>query len=520
MSAPNRRGRAVKEGKGKPAKFVAGVGAKPVATSAGPGDGAAAPAKPRKSKAALTPLEKQLAAEAESAPPADAFDAEAAAAKHQLWWLNGSDRWFLPHARNGVPGWLDMNVSQLKGMLKIAGIHAGKEDGQTSSQFEKLIVHTMKTRAVDFAASIAGSAAGIAEIGTARVLIRDSPRLVTPQEGDFSPVMDFIEALLGGDERRQVAHFIGWLKIAVDALYEGSRRSGQCLVLIGPPDCGKSRVQHQLITPVLGGRAADPKSYFFGETNFNNELIGSEHLLIEEIPSKTRYDDRQFFGERIKEVVANDTERLHAKNRDAVTVSAFHRLTISLNDSKLHVLPPVTQDMRDKLIVLRVQPCPQYWERFADAPDPRKAFRDTIAGALPAFVHALRHEFTIPEELRSRRFGVKDYQHPDVLEAMFEQEQESLLLLLIDKEIFTAHPVGAGVVEARETPWEGDMQDLKDVLTADDSSVGSSARSLCKDLAFVGILMRKLAEQSPLRVQKGKRSADKRPWIIQPPPAA
>lgn len=367
MSPTARRGDAVKRGNGEPARFVPGVALQPAPdANASPDDAAPAPAKPRKRKCALPPLEKQLTAEAAAAPPAEAFDAEAAAVKHQLWWLNGSDRWFLPRARNGVPGWLDMNVSQLKDVLKIAGVHADTPKGQTSSQFEKLKVHTMQTRAVDFAASIGGSAAGIAEIGTARVLIRDSPRLVAPREGDFSPVIDFLNALLGGTPE-QVAYLVSWLKIAVDSLCEGTRRSGQCVVFIGPPDCGKSRMQHQLITGLLGGRAADPKSYFFGETNFNNELIGSEHLLIEEIPSKTRYDDGQFFGERIKEVVANDTERLHAKNRDAVTVSAFHRLTISLNDSKLHVLPPVTQDMRDKLIVLRVQPCPLYWERFRPA---------------------------------------------------------------------------------------------------------------------------------------------------------
>src|SRR5207237_1646636 len=138
--------------------------------------------------------------------------------------------------------------------------------------------------------------------------------------------------------------------------------------------------------------------------NFNNELFGAEHLLIEEVPSSSRHEERLFFGERIKEVVANDTARLHKKNRDAVTVSPFWRLSITLNDDpeKLRCLPPLTDDLAEKIIMLQAKAAPEFWHEFEKALDPRKAFREAMASELPAFAHYLL-QLPIPSELQNRR---------------------------------------------------------------------------------------------------------------------
>lgn len=79
------------------------------------------------------------------------------------------------------------------------------------------------------------------------------------------------------------------------------------------------------------------------------------------MPSSSRHEERLFFGERIKEIVANDTARLHKKNRDAVTVSPFWRLSITLNDNpeKLRCLPPLTDDLAEKIIMLQAKPAPE-----------------------------------------------------------------------------------------------------------------------------------------------------------------
>ena len=60
-------------------------------------------------------------------------------------------------------------------------------------------------------------------------------------------------------------------------------------------DSGKSRLQN-LITPLLGGRVANPYHYMTGKSNFNSELFGAEHLMIEDEPASTRIEARRNTG--------------------------------------------------------------------------------------------------------------------------------------------------------------------------------------------------------------------------------
>jgi hypothetical protein len=337
-----------------------------------------------------------------------------------------------------------------------------------------------------------------------RILVREGPRLIEPKTGDFSKIEAFLTALLGGDG---TVLFCGWLKVAFEALRAGERRPGQALIMIGPPDCGKSRIQHQIITPMLGGRSADPKSYFFGRTDFNAELVGAEHLLIEEIPSSSRHEERQFFGERIKEIVANDTARLHKKNRDACTVSPFWRLSISLNDQpeKLRCLPPLTDDLGEKIIILEAKSAPEFWQRFTNDDDPRKAFREAIDRELPAFADFLLG-MPIPERFKGRRYGVTSHIPEEIAQTLFEGEPEHHLLLLLDK---------AGIFEDGEA-WEGDAEDLKQHLCSDGSPVRASAiRLLGAYPTACGQYLARLAAKFPARIKK-HRKANWRGWIIRP----
>jgi hypothetical protein len=263
----------------------------------------------------------------------------------------------------------------------------------------------------------------------------------------------------------------------------------------------------------MGGRYADPKSYFFGRTDFNSELVGSEHLLIEECPSSPKFEDRLYLGEKIKEVVANDSARLHKKNRDAMTVSPFWRISLSINDEpeKLKVLPPLTSDLEEKVILLHVRPCPEFWAQFEGHEDPRFAFREAMAAQMPAFADMLL-SLEIPEQLRSRRYGVKSYLAPDIAQILFEGEPESHLLLLIDMVIWSN--------DAPRTAWKGNAEELKMLLTADDSPVRATAVKLLGQFAnCCGQFLGRLEKRMPGRFSKA-RTGTKRDWLIQPPPSA
>ena len=115
------------------------------------------------------------------------------------------------------------------------------------------------------AASLAGYHKGIVEFRDKRLLILDSPVFIAAQPGDWTLLSEFLLNLLGVN---QVQYFYGWLKIALEALYNKKFRPGQALVLAGPKDCGKSLLQN-LLTVLFGGRSAKPHQYMNGGTDFN-----------------------------------------------------------------------------------------------------------------------------------------------------------------------------------------------------------------------------------------------------------
>jgi len=448
------------------------------------------------------------------APPASVhapLDTSAVLDELGIYWVGGTGTYFLRRDVAGRVRFVEMGAAEVRRKLRVLGhrAKADPESGDPVSPIDRLLDAVTDTRDVDFAINIGGTAAGVYDLPGGRVLVRESPRLIVPVPGPMPIIEAFLRGLLAYDS---VLHFMAWLKVGYEALRAGQRRPGQALVLVGPPDCGKSRIQHQLITPSLAGRHADPKSFFFGRTDFNSELIGAEHLLIEEVPSSNRHEDRTFFGERIKEVVANDTTRLHKKNQDAVTVEPFWRLSITLNDNpeKLRCLPPMTDDLAEKMIMLQARPAPEFWERFADAEDPRLAFREGVAREMPAFAAELL-AFVIPQSLAGRRYGVRSGIPEDIAQTLFEAEPEHHLLMLIDKDLFPADRIGGA------EPWRGDAEDLKQRLSGDTSEVRASAvRLLGAYPTACGQYLARLAAKFPTRFRR-ERTASKRGWCIHPP---
>jgi len=426
-----------------------------------------------------------------------------------LYWLNGSSNYFLRRADGDRLKFLSMGPAEIRRKLRVRGVRQkpDPEAGEFISPLDSVLDAATEGRAVDYAINLGGTPAGVYDMPGGRILVRESPRLITPQQGSCGTILDFLVSLLGN---LQTDYFLAWLKIAFEAVRKGEKRPGQALIIIGPSDCGKSRIQHQIITPMIGGRSADPKSYFFGRTDFNSEMIGAEHLLIEEIPSSTAYEDRIFFGERIKEATVNDTARLHGKMRDAVMVCPFWRLSITLNNEpdKLRALPPMTPDVSEKLIILEAKSAPDFWKRFDDAADPRHAFRAAFTQELPALAYLLASQ-PVPASLVGKRYGVKSFIPPELAESLFESEPEFSLLMLADKVLW----------ENQTTPetWRGDAEDLKHALTDEGSVVRSSAAGLCKNLQFLGTLLAKLSKAFPHRVEKIKRTGTERGWLFYPP---
>jgi hypothetical protein len=451
------------------------------------------------------------------------FDPEPTAQALRLWWENEDGEKF--HLENEEQKtWSCWPEGKVVKLLRSRYVRLKPREGETLSETDQVLLHVMTKRRLDLATSaLAGYRAGIHELGSQRMLVKNSPRLVDPLEGEWSTVKALIDGKLdltneGGPN--QTPYFHGWMRTAIEALYQGGPgnfRPGQCCIFAGPRDSGKSRLQHQVITGLLGGRSADPGPYLFGRTDFNGEMFSAEHLMMEDPASSTATKERVFFGEMLKQLVVNDTQRLHRKREDAMVVAPFFRVTLSINDDpdKMRVLPLLTPDMKDKvnLFLISTSSLPMPTATL----DERAAFRTKLAGELPAYAWWLLNTFSIPDALRSVRFGVREWLHPSLAMELFDDTPAAELLTIMDAAQWHGSALWERESESKQRGdlWEGSALDLERLLLDEDSTAHREAERLLKHHKLDRLLSR-LKEDQPDRVAQHRTKLQRR-WVIAKP---
>jgi hypothetical protein len=349
-------------------------------------------------------------------------------------------RYLFDNGRDYVP----MDGRSIKKQLEIRGIIPAEE----------YICQIQTDRFIKYAGPLAGRKRGIHESNGDLLLATVNPRIIDSSPGPFPTIRDFIVKLFGGDhhEKDQVDAFLGWLAIARKSMLAGTRRPGQALVLAGPVACGKTQLIKQIITPAMGGRDARPYKYLSGANTFNQDLIGAEVLIIDDETAATRIEKRRALGDGIKNALFAASVRIEGKFKNAFDFDPLWRLVIAVNDEpeSLLVLPPLSADLSDKLMLLKCQKAIE----LNDAEF--QEWRNSIKSELPAFLHAVEN-FAIRPGNIDGRCGVKSFYHPDVVTAISELSPEHQLRGLID------------VLESAggiSLPWEGTAAALRAILTA------------------------------------------------------
>ena len=399
-------------------------------------------------------------------------------------------------------GWIPYNETQIKRLLRAAGVSPNKPEGAHVSPLDRHLIHLMQDRGVHYAGMLAGYTSGIYEMEGRRILVTESPRLLNPLSGDWPVLRQFFKGLLDDPEHDQLAYFLGWLKIAVESLHAGSIRPGQVLAIAGPRDCGKSLAQ-KIITEILGGRSAKPYQYMAGLTSFNSDLFTAEHLTIEDDIGSTDMRARRNFGEQIKAFSVNESHRCHPKNREAITLKPFWRVSITLNDEpeSMMILPPLDSSIEDKIILLRARknPLPMPTGTL----EQRKAFWAAITAEIPAFLHDLTQN-AIPDNIQGERFGIGHFHHPELLQALNELSPESKLLQIIDAVLFSGPLAGT---------WEGSVARLEQELRS--SNYRQETDKLLSFSQACGRYLSRLEKQYPNRISK-THTREGNLWIINP----
>ena len=310
-------------------------------------------------------------------------------------------------------------------------------------------------RHIHFAGPLAGHPRGLHVVGGRKLLATVSPEIIAPKPGPWGTLRAVFEGLLADDEAGtvQVETWLAWLKYARESLVSNRRRPGQALALAGPRGCGKSLLL-DVTALALGGRRANPYANFTGRTNFNGDLAGAELLAVDDESGSTDIRSRRNLSASIKACLFSGAVRIEAKNATPFTFAPCWRMLLALNDEPeaLLVLPPLTEDIADKLTLLRCHKRPLPMPAFTM--EERAAFFETLRGELPGLL-AWLEAWEVPAALREERCGVTAYHHPALVASLHELSPEGQLVALVD----TAAAAGA-----LPLPWIGTAAELKGIL--------------------------------------------------------
>ncbi len=353
-----------------------------------------------------------------------------------------------------------------------------------------------------------GRNSGFYEEAGSRILVTENMNLIEPVKGLCPIIHAVLKGLFANSEpdeigSAQIHTVCGWIKSSAQALRAGRHQQQQALGICGVADCGKSLVQHHIITPCLAGRSADAERYFLKDNDFNSTLYGAEHLFLDDCRSQSRISARLAFGGKLKtHTVGASVKALHAKGKDEINVRPWWRITITLNSDpeSLLVLPPLNEDFADKLILLRAS-------KF-DFPMPvtsmaeKEAFERKLHSEIPAFLYWLLNIYQMPDEYADpRRYNVATFHHPELKQNLEALSPEYDLLDLIDltlAEDFRSGPIWITAEKLEERIRQIHSRRAEQVFTY---------RQSC------GKYLHRLSQKEPERIRPARTASERRWWI-------
>ena len=137
----------------------------------------------------------------------------------------------------------------------------------------------------------------------------------------------------------------------------------------------------------------------------------------------------------------------------------------------------------------------------SDSPKSRVEFWDGVRAEIPSFLHFIE-SYEIPEDLRESRFGVKAYQHPELVEILKEMTHENRLMALMEI-----------IVIPENGSWKGTLEELETALFEDSTFKRQIEKLLYYPTALLTYI-RRLHKTMPERVRRVK-GGGKNLWELQ-----
>jgi hypothetical protein len=331
------------------------------------------------------------------------------------------------------------------------------------------IKNTTVDHHVEWSGNLAGHKKGLFYSSDGKpMLVLTSPSLATPVRGPAPVITDLIQQALPDQVQRDV--LIGWLAGFYRAVRSGVHHPAPMLCLAGKPNSGKSLLSY-LVKCVVGGRSANPHTAWSGTLPWNDDLCAAELLLLDDCQGSTDIRTRMNFASNFKASIYAGDITMNKRNTSSISVRPVWRVMVCCNDTpeSLLILPPITSDMSDKVILLKMETItPPVDTSHIEG---REELSRLIREEIPMLLHYL-DKFELPTELKDSRSGVRAWRHPQLTQAMEslkpENQFEELLAAAFGSYLWDDLPrvMTASEVDARLTHRDSMVRDQVRILTS------------------------------------------------------
>jgi hypothetical protein len=339
------------------------------------------------------------------------------------WMPKGNGEQF--YLSTNVRPWIQLTAVSLRQHLEDEGFfkcvtefQTTKDEKETAKNFvaarERLfvrfLIYLRKSNYIAWVGELAGMESGYHEQNGFPFLVEQGMKLPVGVEGDCGFILQILEELFEDLEREYAQ---AWMQHGFLSFKYHRMSFGQALIIGGQSQDGKSLFQTQIISGLFGGRDGDATHHFSGRGNshFNHELARAEHWMIDDKTGGIHFD-RTGWGEKVKKFTAVPAMRIEAKGLNALNLILNRRLSVVMNlgAHNLALLPPDTEDLRDKVILLHSHKVKCLLPTIAEN-------NALIKAQMPAYAWHMEHKYKAPAEvIGDPRFWVRAYQNHELSE--------------------------------------------------------------------------------------------------------
>jgi hypothetical protein len=354
--------------------------------------------------------------------------------------------------------------------------------------------------AVQWSGVIAGHRQGIMlDNNGQQILITGEPILPQPAEGDTPLIDSIISQAFPNDTAMDV--FISWLSGRYKAVRSYTHIPAPMMVLAGEINSGKSLLAWT-VAQLLGGRTANPYEAWSGGILWNDDLVGSEFLLIDDCTGHTDIRARRAFGAAFKGSIYPHMIQLRKRHSSSISVRPVWCCMLCCNDTPeaLQIIPPLDADVSDKIAILHVH-------RIAlpidtSTPEGKKQLQIAIRQELPTLADRLMR-WEVPAHLHDTRSGVIAWRDPELVDWVDSHSPARRLEELLEIAI---EDMGLW----HDLPAELTALDVEARLTNTHSKVRDQAKALFSWHGACGSALSRLAKMDRGQVKLGRPDTDRK----------